>query len=140
MAARPWSPAPAPDRLTEIASLLVRLTQLIPAGEWVTYGDLADAANVVTVEGKTTARGVASALSFLPPETPVHDWPVPWHRVRLEDGHLKSRLDGVKVDPQDPLNRLFVEEGGRLVGGAAQQGRRFPMAAKLRHGHLSLPS
>lgn len=66
----------------------------------------------------------------------MHDWPVPWHRIRLESGQLKSRLDGVKVDPADPLNQLFVAEGGRLIGGTAPQGRRFPMAAKLRHGIL----
>ena len=112
---------------------------MIPAGEWMTYGDLADAAKVVAPGSKTSPRGVASALSFLPPETSVHDWPVPWHRIRLENGHLKSRIGGEKVDPGDPLNQLFLAEGGRLIVGAAPQARRFPMAAKLRHGHLDPP-
>ncbi len=118
---------------------MVLLSQMIPAGEWMTYGDLADAANIGTSSGKTTARGVARALSFLPPETSVHDWPVPWHRIRLENGHMKSRIGGEKVDPADPLNQLFVAEGGRLIAGAASPSRRFPMAAKLRHGHLVPP-
>lgn len=136
----PWSPSAEPPGLSDIAQLLTRLSQMIPAGEWMTYGDLADASNVVDSDSKTSARGVASALSYLPPETSVHDWPVPWHRIRLENGHLKSRIGGEKVDPADPLNKLFAAEGGRLIGGAALQGRRFPMAAKLRQGHMVEPS
>ena len=46
---------------------------------------------------------------------------------------------GEKVDPADPLNQLFVAEGGRLIAGAASVSRRFPMAAKIRQGQLSAP-
>lgn len=137
-ASPPWTPAAIPDGLSPIALLLTKLSQLIPPGEWLTYGDLADAANEAGAVSNTKARGVASALSYLPPETSIHDCPVPWHRIRLENGHLKSRLGGEKVDPNHPLNVLFVAEGGRLQGGAAPTGRRFPLAAKLRHGHIAL--
>ena len=81
-------------------------------------------------EAKNAARGAASALSFLPPGVPMADWVLPWHRIRLENGHLKSRDRGEIVDPGDPANELFIAEGGRLIGGAAPQGRRYPLAAK----------
>ena len=38
---------------------------MIPASEWMTYGDLADAANVVAPDSKTSGPGVASALPHL---------------------------------------------------------------------------
>lgn len=87
-------------------------------------------------EARNAARGAASALSFQPTNTPMDSWVVPWHRIRLEDGHMKSRTSGVIVDPSDPANELFVAEGGRLIRGAASQGRRYPLAAKVRTGAI----
>ena len=49
--------------------------------------------------------------------TPISGWVVPWHRIRLEDGRMKSRTQGVIIDPSNPANQLFVAEGGRLIGG-----------------------
>jgi hypothetical protein len=91
-------------------------------------------------EPKDSARGVASALSFLPPNTPSDKWPLPWHRIRLDNGHLKSRGVGELKDPAHPLNVMFVNEGGRLIAGAAPQGRRFPLAAMIRTGKLQIDS
>jgi hypothetical protein len=44
----------------------------------------------------------------------------------------------VIADPNDPANLLFLQEGGRLIGGAAPQGRRFPLAAKVRTGAIEV--
>jgi alkylated DNA nucleotide flippase Atl1 len=131
-----WTPKPCPSDISEVARRLVLLANAVPPAHWVTYGDLAEAAGMG--EAKKAARGAASALSFFPPGTPMTEWVLPWHRVRLEDGHLKSRESGVIVDPSDPANLLFVAEGGRLIGGAASQGRRYPLAAKVRTGAITL--
>ena len=103
---------------------------------WVTYGDPAEAAGMG--EARKATRGAASALSFFPPGTPMKSGSSGWHRIRLEDGHLKSRVSGVLVDPSDPANLLFVQDGGRLIGGAAPQGRRYPLAAKVRTGAITV--
>jgi hypothetical protein len=42
----------------------------------------------------------------------------------------------VITDPFESTNVLFTQEGGRLIGGAAPQGRRFPLAAMVRTGKL----
>jgi alkylated DNA nucleotide flippase Atl1 len=131
-----WKPGPAPEDLTETIRLLVKLANLVPAGHWVTYGDLGEAAGMGPAS--KSARGVASALSFAPTETPPSAWALPWHRVRMEDGHLKSRSIGVIKDPFHHINVLFTDEGGRLIGAAASEGRRFPMAALIRTGKLKL--
>ena len=111
-------------------------TQACRAGQCCTAGalghlrQLAEAAGMG--EAKNAARGAASALSFLPPGAPMAEWVLPWHRIRLENGHMKSRDRGEIVDPRDPANELFIAEGGRLINGAAPQGRRYPLASKVR--------
>lgn len=131
-----WTPKPCPNDVSAIARKLVGLANAVPPAHWVTYGDLAEAAGMG--EAKNAARGAASALSFFPLGTPMAEWVLPWHRIRLENGHLKSRERGVIVDPRDPANELFIAEGGRLIGGAAPQGRRYPLAAKVRSGAITL--
>ena len=131
MADAPWTPTAIPESISEKARRLVHLAQQVPPGHWVTYDDLAEAAG-------SSPRGVASALSFLPPGTPIEQWPVPWHRIRLKNGHLKERLKGEQIRPDHALNLLYLAEGGRLIGGAAAPGRHFNLAAEARAGRITL--
>ncbi len=77
-----WIPAPSPDT----AQLWVKLANLVPEGQWVTDGDLGEAAGMGPAS--KSARAVAFALSFAPTGRPAAERAVPWHRIRLEDGHL----------------------------------------------------
>ena len=83
------------------------------------------------------ARAAASALSFAAVDLPPDEWALPWHRVRMQDGRLKGRGSGVIDDAGHIANVLFANEGGQLIGAAAREGRRFPLAAMLRTGRLS---
>lgn len=127
---------------SDVARRLVDLGNLVSAGTWVSYGDLAEA--FVARDGENmVARGVASALSLNPPEThlaergavdpqPLIDqWFVPWHRIRLADGRAISRQFSVR-NSDDLVNRMFVQEGGVLRHGAATDGCRFPLLSKVR--------
>jgi alkylated DNA nucleotide flippase Atl1 len=107
----------------------------VPAGKWTTYGDLAEAA-------ESSPRGVASALSSVTPlSTSATDivaemsrWVVPWHRIRMDDGRLKSREAGARAKERQSLaNAMFVAEGGRLVANdAAVRSQRYLLPAELR--------
>lgn len=130
-----WQPVSCPHHLSDKAKELVRLTNLVPAGQWVTYGDLAEASGMGTAG--SAARAVASALSFAAVDLPPEEWAVPWHRIRMQDGRLKGRGSGVVDDPGHVANVLFAAEGGQLIGASAREGRRFPLAAMLRTGRLS---
>jgi hypothetical protein len=58
-----WNgPSPKPRDASTPAQRLIDLANLVPAGEWVSYGDLAEA-YVVRNGANRVARGVASALS-----------------------------------------------------------------------------
>jgi hypothetical protein len=97
------------------------------------------------------ARGVASALSLLPtdrhaeerqiadPQPLVDKWPVPWHRIRLADGHAVSRGYGI-LHSDDHVNRMFVAEGGTIRHGAATDVCRLNLAASLRSDVEETPS
>ena len=138
-----WSgPAPTPIGASVVAQRLVGLANSVPAGKWVGYGDLADA--YTTIHGENmVARGVASALSLFPtdrhaeerqvaePQHLVDKWPVPWHRIRLTDGHAISRGYGI-LHSDDHVNRMLAAEGGMIRHGAATDACRFNFAASLR--------
>ena len=134
-------PAPKPAEVSVAARRLIDLANRVPAGRWVSYGDLAEA--YVTAHGANmVARGVASALSLLPiedhkerdvvdPQPRVDQWHVPWHRVRLADGRSISRRYG--INRADAFgNRMLVAEGGTLRHGAATDGCRFNLVGSLR--------
>ena len=100
-----WNgPSPKPRDASTPARRLIDLANLVPAGEWVSYGDLSEA-YVVRNGANRVARGVASALSIRPadvfieeramanPQPKVDQWYVPWHRVRLANG-LAAALKG----------------------------------------------
>jgi len=61
-------------------------------------------------------------------------WVVPWHRIRMDDGRLKSREAGASIKERQAFaNAVFLAEGGRLVGSdAATAGQRFLLPAELR--------
>ena len=130
-----WVPAPYPPDLTERALQLADLANLVPPGHWVTYGDLGEAAGLG--EAGKSARGVASALSFAPLNLPPDEWSIPWHRIRMENGNIKTREVGEVKDPHNSFNALFTAEGGRLIGASASEGRRYPLAALIRSGRLT---
>lgn len=138
-----WNgPSPKPRDASTAAQRLIDLANLVPAGEWVSYGDLADAYVVHNGENMV-ARGVASALSLRPadvfieeramanPQPRVDQWYVPWHRVRLANG-LAAALKYGAVASDDFSNRMFVNEGGQLRHGAATETCRFNIAAEVR--------
>lgn len=138
-----WNgPAPKPVDASVAAKRLIELANLVPAGRWASYGDLADA-YVVRYGENMAARGVASALSLLPaythvveremadPQARVDDWHVPWHRIRLTDGVAVSRNYG-RVGSSDFTNRMFVAEGGTLRGAAATEGCRYNLVETVR--------
>ncbi len=143
-------PAPKPLDASVAAGRLIDLANRVPPGKWVSYGDLADAYMAAHRE-KMVARGVASALSLLPidthiaerntvnPQPRVDQWHVPWHRIRLADGHAVSRGYGI-IRADDFLNRMFVAEGGTIRHAAAADGCRFNLIASLRSGVASGPS
>jgi alkylated DNA nucleotide flippase Atl1 len=130
-----YQPAAIPRTASHVAKKIVAIANLVPPGRWTTYGELADAAG-------SSPRGVASALSSVTPLAKSTDvvhldmarWVVPWHRIRMNDGKLKSREAGASIrERQAFANALFVSEGGRLVGdGAAAVGQRFMLPAELR--------
>jgi alkylated DNA nucleotide flippase Atl1 len=125
-----------PADVSEVARRIIAIANLVPPGRWTTYGDLADAA------ARSSPRGVASALSSASPlatadsdiVADVQRWVVPWHRIRMDDGRLKSRAAGAQTRERQALaNAMFVSEGGRLVANeAATSGQRFLLAAELR--------
>jgi alkylated DNA nucleotide flippase Atl1 len=122
------------DAPTALARLLVDLANLVPAGLWIGYGDLGVAAGMRTKDGRRglateVARGATSALSFRPTREGIETWRVPWHRVRLANGHLKSRHQGEITDPHDLANLMFLAEGGKLSHGAASQLCRYSSEA-----------
>jgi alkylated DNA nucleotide flippase Atl1 len=65
-------PSPKPRDASAAAQRLIDLANLVPAGEWVSYGDLADA-YVVRNGANMVARGVASALSLRPADVFIED-------------------------------------------------------------------
>lgn len=143
-----WNgPAPKPGDASTAAQRLIDLANLVPAGKWVSYGDLADA-YVVRHRENMVARGVASALSLLPaytfvkeremanPQPRVDQWHVPWHRVRLTNGLVVSRKYGA-VAADDFSNQMFVNEGGTLRHGVASDICRFNIAAEVRGSSLA---
>jgi alkylated DNA nucleotide flippase Atl1 len=135
-------PAPTPIGASMVAQRLDDLANGVPAGKWVGYGDLADAYTSIHGENMV-ARGVASALSLLPtdrhkeerqvadPQHLVDKWPVPWHRIRLTDGHAISRGYGI-LHSDDHVNRMLAAEGGTIRHGAATDSCRFNLAASVR--------
>jgi alkylated DNA nucleotide flippase Atl1 len=130
-----YQPHPVPATASDVARRIVAIANLVPPARWTTYGDLADAAS-------SSGRGVASALSSVSPlaavdtdiRTAVKGWVVPWHRIRMDDGRLKSRAaDRLTRERQALANEMYVAEGGRLVANdAAVRGQRFHLAAELR--------
>ena len=143
-----WNgPSPKPRDASTPARRLIDLANLVPAGEWVSYGDLADAYVVHNGENMV-ARGVASALSLRAadvfieeramanPQPKVDQWYVPWHRVRLADGFAAALKYGA-VASDDFSNRMFVNEGGQLRHGAATDGCRFNLIGAVRSAQPS---
>jgi alkylated DNA nucleotide flippase Atl1 len=130
-----YRPAPIPRAASAVARGIIDIANLVPPARWTTYGDLAEAAG-------SSPRGVASALSSVTPLAKTTDdvrldmahWVVPWHRIRMNDGRLRSREAGASIrERQAFANALFVSEGGRLVGNqAAAVGQRFMLPAELR--------
>ena len=130
-----YHPSAVPATASDVARRIVAVANAVPAGRWTTYGDLAEAAD-------SSPRGVASALSSVTPiatadtdiVAEVRRWVVPWHRIRMDDGRLKSREAGAKTtDRQALANAMYVAEGGRLgANDAAATGQRFLLAAELR--------
>jgi alkylated DNA nucleotide flippase Atl1 len=124
-----------PRTASDVARRIVAIANLVPPGRWTTYGDLAEAAG-------SSGRGVASALSSVTPlatadtdiRAEVEGWVVLWHRIRMDDGRLKSREAGALTRERQALaNGMYVAEGGRLVANdGATRGQRFPLAAELR--------
>jgi O6-methylguanine-DNA--protein-cysteine methyltransferase len=55
-----FTPAPAPAYASSVARRIIAAANLVPAGRWVSYGDLAEAIG-------SAPRGVASALSAVTP-------------------------------------------------------------------------
>jgi alkylated DNA nucleotide flippase Atl1 len=103
-----WTPKPCRSDVSAIARKLVGLANAVPPAHWVTYGDLAEAAGMG--EAKNAARGAASALSFFPLGTPMAEWVLPWHRIRLENEHLKSRAWGA-LAPRRQRRRSVARDG-----------------------------
>jgi alkylated DNA nucleotide flippase Atl1 len=130
-----YRPRPVPVAASDVARRIVAIANLVPAGRWTTYGDLAEAAG-------SSPRGVASALSSVTPldrasndpAPDVEGWVVPWHRIRMDDGRLKSRTAASNIRQRQALaNAMYVAEGGRLVANdAAPSSQRFLLAAELR--------
>ena len=142
-------PAPMPREASLAAQRLIALANLVPAGMWVSYGDLADA--YITKHGENmVARGVASALSLLPVDTYVEErnmvdpqprvdkWPVPWHRIRLADGRAVARKYGA-VDSNDYLNQMLAAEGGTFRHGSATDRCRFYTVVAVRTSKANRP-
>ena len=146
-----YRPAPVPAGASAVARRIVAIANLIPPGRWATYGDIAEAAG-------STARGVASALSSVSPvenfdgstedvATAVAQWVVPWHRIRMNDGTLKSRDASMRRskaqserEHHEGGNSLYINEGGSLTAGeAARVGQRFNLAAEMRRVGLKRP-
>ena len=144
-----YRPGPIPANASPIARRLIAIANLVPAGRWVTYGDLAEAAG-------SSPRGVASALSSVSPweDDPednadsVGRWVVPWHRIRMEDGRLKSREAQLRALGQTPrehhrlANAMYAAERGSLFiyqgEEAARGSQRFLLAAEMRHGRVKV--
>jgi alkylated DNA nucleotide flippase Atl1 len=130
-----YRPRPVPPTASDVARRIVATANLVPAGRWTTYGNLAEAAG-------SSPRGVASALSSVTPLATadtdlladVMGWVVPWHRIRMDDGRLKSRAAGANSRERQALaNAMYLAEGGRLVANdAAPSSQRFLLAAELR--------
>ena len=125
-----WSrPAPAPADASVVARRLIEIANKVPAGTWVSYGDLADAYTAVH-ERNMIGRGVASALSSLRAysavaEQPVLErqqavdrWQLPWHRIRVADGRVVSLRLGERAS-DDFTNQMLIAEGGTVRHGAA---------------------
>ena len=138
-----WNgPSPKPRDASTPARRLIDLANLVPAGEWVSYGDLSEA-YVVRNGANMVARGVASALSIRPADVFIEERAMAtrsrksisvasrWHRVRLAHG-LAAALKYGAVASDDFSNRVFVNEGGQLRHGAATETCRFNIAAEVR--------
>jgi methylated-DNA-protein-cysteine methyltransferase-like protein len=101
------------------------VVRAVPKGSVVTYGQVAELVDGVSV----TARQVGTAMRFAPEG-------VPWHRVVGAGG----RLPIAKRGPELPLlqRRLLEREGVRFLGeGAARidmAGAQLASAANLRLG------
>jgi alkylated DNA nucleotide flippase Atl1 len=129
-----YRPAPVPLSASPVARRIIAAANLVPAGRWVTYGDLAEAVG-------SSARGVAASLSSVTPLRQLHDdvddisrWLVPWHRIRLEDGRSVSRAAGAHRTDSERLNNLMLTaEGGIVVSGRYASTRsRFDLRAEVR--------
>ena len=140
-----YRPAPVPAHASSVARRIITAANLVPAGRWVSYGDLAEAIG-------SAPRGVASALSSVTPLRLATDavddtrhWVVPWHRIRTSDGKVRSRAAGAHINERTQIdNAMFVAEGGRLhANESASDGQRFNLAAEIRRltarGECSLP-
>lgn len=121
---------PLPKNLSPLAEQVAEIVPSIPAGRWVSWGDLGDALG-------TTGKAVALAgltLSPHPKSTLMpHEWRVPWHRVRMADGSHQPP-DFVSKNENWEIIEVTADwwerEGGRWLdrrGGRYDPTQRFPL-------------
>ena len=109
-----WAPARVPDQWSDNRKLAVKLCNLIPAGRWTNYKNLAQAFNSIS-GGKHNAFTFGRLINdiHLHRGRGVEYWTVPWHRIRTDSGQLAAmgyRGGGVVTDDNERGNVLFNAE------------------------------